>query len=73
MSSGGRRIPGPKNLPCFTLLGGLLYTLYTSRRPDFLLESDHPESPRPLLINTLQTHKLKLSRQNRSISTRKKV
>ena len=73
MSSGGRRIPGPKNLPCFTLLGGLLYTLYTSRRPDFLLESDHPESHRPLFINDLQTQQLELPRQNRSILTRKKV
>jgi hypothetical protein len=73
MSSSGPRYPGPKNLPYFTLLGGLLYTLYTSGRFDLLLDREHPEGRRPLFINDFQTHKLKLPRQNRSISTRKKV
>jgi hypothetical protein len=47
--------------------------LYTSGRPDFLLESANLESRRPLSINDLQTQKIKPSRQTRSISTRKKV
>ena len=51
MSSGTRRFPGPENLPCFTLLGGLLYTLYTSRRADFLLESQPNTSHKSRITN----------------------
>jgi hypothetical protein len=67
------RFSGPKSSSSFTLLGGVLYTLYTSGRPDFLLESASLESRRPLSLNDLQTQQLKPSRQIRSISTRKKV
>jgi hypothetical protein len=49
-----RRFTGPENLPCFTLLGGLLYTLYTSRRADFLLESQPKPSHKSLIPNESQ-------------------
>jgi hypothetical protein len=51
MTSGTRGFPGPENLPCFTLLGGLLYTLYTSRRADFLLESQSTPSHKSRITN----------------------
>jgi hypothetical protein len=73
MSSPGRDFPGRKTPPALHFLGVYFTPLYTSERPDFLLESANLESRRPLSINDLQTQKLKPSRQTRSISTRKKV
>jgi hypothetical protein len=73
MSSSGRDFPGRKTTPALHFWGVYFTPLYTSGCPDFLLESANLESRRPLLLNDLQTEKLKPSRQIRSISTRKKV
>jgi hypothetical protein len=73
MTSPGRDFPGRKTPPALHFLGVYFTPLYTSERPDFLLESASIESRQSLFLNDLQTKQLKPSRQIRSISTRKKV
>jgi hypothetical protein len=73
MSSGTRGFPGPENLPRFTLLGGLLYTLYTSRRADFLLENQPTKSHKSRITNESRKPETITHGQNATTSPRKKV